>query len=85
MSASPHEHKGSMMASSPSELEQRVSDLEAEMDKLKRKLDQLDDAKPWWEQITGTFEDDLVYDEVMKRGRQYRESLRPKVSTRGKK
>ena len=57
------------MASSPSELEQRVSVLEAEMDKLKRKLDQLDVAKPWWEQITGTFEDDPVYDEAMKRGR----------------
>jgi hypothetical protein len=55
------------------------------MDKLKRKLDQLDDANPWWEQITGTFEDDPVYDEAMKRGRQYRESLRPNASTRGKK
>ena len=53
------------MASSPSELEQRVSVLEAEMDKLKRKLDQLDDVKPWWEQITGTFEDDPIYDEAM--------------------
>jgi hypothetical protein len=71
MSASPHEHTGSMMAFSPCELEQRVSDLEAEMDKLKRKLDQLDDAKPWWEQITGTFEDEPVYDEAMKRGRQW--------------
>jgi hypothetical protein len=73
------------MASSQSQLEQRVSDLEAEMDKLKRRLNQLDDAKPWWEQITGTFEDDPIYDEAMKRGRQYRESLRPKASTRDKK
>ena len=73
------------MASSRSELEQRVSDLEAEMDQLKRKMDQLSNATPWWEQITGTFEDDPIYDEAMKRGRQYRESLRPKASTRGKK
>ncbi len=73
------------MASSGSELEQRVTDLEAEMDNLKRKLDKLDGADPWWEQITGTFEDDPIYDEAMKRGRQYRESLRPKASTSGKK
>ena len=55
------------MASSPSELEQRVSVLEAEMDKLKRKLDQLDDVKPWWEQITGTFEDDPIYEFMTRR------------------
>jgi hypothetical protein len=73
------------MASSQSELEQRVSDLEAEMDKLKRQLDQLSGAKPWWEQIMGAFEDDPIYDEAMKRGREYRESLRPKASTRRQK
>ena len=73
------------MASSRSELEQRVSDLEAEMDRLKRKLDQLESAESWWEQIMGTFEDDPIYDEAMKRGRQYRESLRPKASTHRKK
>ena len=73
------------MASSRSELEQRVTNLETEMSKLKRKLDKLDSAEPWWEQITGTFEDDPMYDEAMKCGRRYRESLRPKASTRGKK
>ena len=73
------------MASSRSELEQRVADLEAEVSNLKRKADTLDAVQPWWEQIVGTFEDDPIYDEAMKRGRQYRESLRPKASTRGKK
>ena len=73
------------MASSRSELEQRVADLEAEVSNLKRKVDTLDAVQPWWEQIVGTFEDDPIYDEAMKRGRQYRESLRPKASTRGKK
>jgi hypothetical protein len=73
------------MASSQSELEQRVSDLETEMGKLKRQLDQLGDAKPWWEQIMGSFEDDPIYNEAMKRGREYRESLRPKASTRRQK
>lgn len=73
------------MASSRPDLEQRVSDLEAEMDKVKQKLDKFDDAEPWWKQITGTFEEDPIYNEAMKRGRQYRESLRPKAATRGKK
>jgi hypothetical protein len=73
------------MASSRSNLEQRVSNLEAEVSKLKHKIDEFITDKPWWQQITGTFEDDPMYDEAMKRGRQYRESLRPKVSTRSKK
>jgi hypothetical protein len=85
MSAWRHENKGYMMASSRSELEQRVTDLEAEMSKLKRKLDKLDGKEPWWAQIMGTFEDDPIYDAAMKRGRQYRESLRPKASGRDKK
>jgi len=58
MSASRHENEGYLMASSRTELEQRVTDLEAEVSKLKRKVDELDTAQPWWEQIIGTFEDD---------------------------
>ena len=73
------------MASSRSNLEKRVSDLEAEVSQLKHKIDKIDPDMPWWQQITGTFEDDPVYDEAMRRGRQYRESLRPKASTRSKK
>jgi hypothetical protein len=84
-SASLLENEGYLMASSRSELEQRVTDLEAEVSNLKRKVAALDTVQPWWEQIMGTFEDDPIYDEAMKRGRQYRESLRPKASTRGKK
>lgn len=70
------------MASSRSELEQRVTDLAVEMSKLKRKMDKLDEGAPWWEDITGTFEDDPIYEEAMKQGRRYRESLRPKPSSR---
>lgn len=73
------------MASAHPDFEQRLTALEAAMRKLKRKVDRLDSAAPWWEQITGTFEDDPIYDEAMKRGRQYRESLRPKASTGGMK
>jgi hypothetical protein len=85
MSVSLRENEGAMMASSRSELEQRVTDLEAEVSNLKRKLDALDTFQPWWEQIVGTFEDDPIYDEAMKLGRHYRQSLRPKVSTRRQK
>ena len=73
------------MASSRSNLEQRVSDLEAEVNQLKQKIDKMDTDTPWWQQIMGTFEGDPVYDEAMKRGRQYRESLWPKAATRSKK
>ncbi len=73
------------MTSARPDLEQRLTDLEAEMSKLKQKVDKLDSDERWWEKITGTFEDDPVYDEAMKRGRQYRESQRPKVSTGGRK
>jgi hypothetical protein len=85
MNALQYKNEGYPMVSSRSELEQRVTDLEAEVSNLKRKLATLGTVKPWWEQIIGTFEDDPIYDEAMKRGRQYRESLRPKASTRGKK
>jgi hypothetical protein len=74
-----------MMASSRSELEQRVTDLETEVSKLKSKFDELNTSQPWWEQIVGTFENDPIYDEAMKCGRHYRQSLRPKASTRRKK
>ena len=71
-----------MASSAP--LEQRVADLETEVATLKRKLDKLDMATPWWEQITGTFENDPIYDKAMQLGREYRQSLRPKTSPRRK-
>ena len=73
------------MASSRADLEQRVMDLEAEVSNLKRKFAELALFQPWWEQIVGTFEGDPIYDEAMKLGRLYRQSLRPKVSTRRQK
>ena len=66
-------------------LEQRVTDLEAEVATLKRKLDNLDMTTPWWEQIAGTFENDPIYEKAMQLGREYRQSLRPKASPRRKK
>lgn len=34
----------------------------------------LQQDKPWWEEIRGTFRDDPVYDEAMRLGREWRES-----------
>jgi hypothetical protein len=71
------------MASS-SQLEQRVASLEAEVARLKRKLDKLDRTIPWWEQIAATFENDPIYEIAMQLGREYRQSLRPKTTPRRK-
>jgi hypothetical protein len=59
-------------------LEERVAILEAEVSRLKESRDPSAMAKtPWWEQIRGRFKDDPAYEEAMRYGREYRESLRP--------
>lgn len=35
------------------------------------------DAKPWWGHVVGAFADDPDFEEAMRLGREYRESLRP--------
>jgi hypothetical protein len=69
------------MASSTSSLEQRVAALEAEVTKLKRQMEALQTTQPWWEQIAGTLQHDPMYEEAMRLGRQYRQSLRPRKPT----
>ena len=64
----------------PEQLEERVALLEAEVARLKHKVDRDVPVKPWWEQIAGTFTDNPVYDEAMQLGREYRDSLRPNPS-----
>ncbi|MEG3438423.1 hypothetical protein V0288_14930 [Pannus brasiliensis CCIBt3594] len=58
------------------QLEERVADLEAEVARLKNKVEN-DSSRPWWEKIAGTFADNPAYDEAMRLGREYRDSLRP--------
>lgn len=61
------------------ELESRVAILEAKVERLQRELKAVvPDGRPWWQQIVGTFADDPIYEEAMRLGREYRESLRPK-------
>lgn len=63
---------------SPLEIETRVAILEAEVARLRSKVDTDDTTPtPWWEQIAGTFADDAAHEQAMKLGRIYRESLRP--------
>ncbi len=67
------------------ELTQRVAVLEAEVAQLKRKLATLEATTPWWEQIAGTFAHDPLYAKAMQLGRAYRQSLRPKPTSRRRK
>lgn len=61
------------------EIESRVAVLEAKVEQLQRKLEAVvPDAKPWWEHIVGAFADDPAFEEAMRLGREYRESLRPR-------
>ena len=64
----------------PEQLEERIALLEAEVARLKHKVDSDVPVKPWWQQIVGTFADNPAYDEAMQLGREYRESLRPSRS-----
>ncbi len=60
----------------PENIEERLANLEAEVALLKSKLQSDSPKTPWWETISGTFANDPVYDEAMRLGREYRESLR---------
>jgi hypothetical protein len=66
-------------------LESRVATLEVKVEQLQRLLQTgAREAKPWWEHIVGAFADDPAFEEAMRLGREYRESLRPKPSKRAK-
>jgi hypothetical protein len=62
----------------PVKLEARLAILEAEVERLKSKVEAVDNMSiPWWERIAGTFADDPHHEKAMTLGRSYRESLRP--------
>jgi hypothetical protein len=62
------------------QLKERLAALEAEVARLRSKLEQQSNSsKSWTEQIAGIFAGDPAFEEAMHLGRRYRESLRPKA------
>lgn len=59
----------------PAQLEKRVVALEKELARLKSEVETMHASSPWWERITGTFQDDPIYEKAMKLGRHHRRSL----------
>lgn len=61
-------------------VEERLSAIEHELAQLKQQLaaDKPQTTIPWWEKIAGTFANSEGYEEAMRLGHEYRESLRPK-------
>jgi hypothetical protein len=73
------------MAMATGSLEERVTAIEAELAQLKKQLaaEKPQGDLPWYEKIFGTFADSEEYEEAMRLGREYRESLRPEGEGRG--
>ena len=60
------------------EIELRVARLENEVTQLKQKLAQVPaPTGDWLDDIYGAFDNDPHFEEAMRLGREYRESLRP--------
>ena len=59
-------------------LEERVAALEVAVARLScERLTAAEAKQPWWAEIWGTFKNDPHYEEAMRLGHEYRESLRP--------
>jgi hypothetical protein len=58
------------------ELEERISALESQVERLRQRLDEgIGDAGPWWKGLVGAFAEDPDFEEAMRLGKQHRESL----------
>lgn len=63
------------MSLSQQQLEEKVLSLEQEMNQVKKILSiNVKKTVPWWEEITGTFADNLAFEEATELGNQYRQS-----------
>lgn len=67
------------------EIELRVAALEAVMARLKKQVEKVVPSQgDWLDEIYGVFDNDPIYEEAMRLGREYRASLRPKPAKRGR-
>jgi len=64
-----------------SSLKFRVDVLEQELASLKARVDGKP-VNPWWIDLFGVCKDDPLFEEAMRLGAEYRESLRPKPRTK---
>ena len=65
------------MKATNTRLEERVTALERELQKVKSELKaSRQESQPWWEHFAGTFKNDALFDKVVKAGRAYRLRLR---------
>ncbi len=63
------------MSLSQQQLEEKVISLEQEMNQVKKILSiDVKKSVPWWEEIAGTFENNLAFEEAIELGNQYRQS-----------
>lgn len=66
-------------------IEKRVAVLEKEVASLRKKVERTESPGNWWERIAGTFQNDPIYKQAMKLGREYRMAQKPHNSTRKRK
>lgn len=71
------------MPKSAKSLQQRVTELETKLEEVAKRLPT---SEPSWKKVVGLFGEDSAdaeaFDEAMRLGRTYRESLRPKARSR---
>ncbi len=61
------------------ELAKRLAALEKTVEELKSQVTRFGPlSRRWWAESAGRFAGDAVFDEIVRLGREYRESLRPR-------
>jgi hypothetical protein len=66
-------------------IQKRLANLERTVEELKSKMSAVTNThRRWWVDDAGRFADDPIFDEIVRLGREYRESLRPGRKTRKK-
>jgi len=64
------------------QLSKRLEMLEQEVERLKLdRQSEPDPYRPWWREFAGRFADDSEFEEIVRLGREYRESLLPTNSS----